>query len=571
MKDGSPQPIAQHLLKKFTSICFTFFLFAVLIFTVLAITYQPPDPWIEPGKAITKVLSSYTNATFKPDDSVVRTGEDLVTSVLDKATVADVEGPAISEKTVKDEESARLEVLPVQQCDPKQLTINCSDPGVLAAIVSHNLKNFSNLNFYAYQTPVRGAQEDECDVSWRFRAKKEKSWRMYRDFRRFSLRLDKFCNYTVVDTYGWHSGKNAKPLKFRRGGPFAGKLPKPHPAPAPIVTKNATVIEEVDVIMDTVPAQPTTEITFKDHKYLYYSRGGDHCKSMNQYLWSFLCALGEAQYLNRTFVVDLNVCLSGVNNPGHGDEDGKDFRYYFDFTRLKESASIIEEKQFIQEWTDWDNKHQGDRIRVAEINDYKIAPMQLQHDQSTIIWRKFEKPEPNNYWFRVCEGETEKVIQRPWHLVWKSKRIMDIVNAICGMMEWDFDAVHVVRGEKAKNKELWPNLDADTSVDSLVEKLRNQIDTNRFVYIATNEMEPGYFDTLKETYSQARTLDDFSVLWAENSLWYNQTLELTGGTPVEFDGYMRVEVDTEVTFRAKKKIETFGFLTSDCKNGINTC
>ena len=33
----------------------------------------------------------------------------------------------------------------------------------------------------------------------------------------------------------------------------------------------------------------------------------------------------------------------------------------------------------------------------------------------------------------------------------------------------------------------------------------------------------------------------------------------------------RSEVDTEVALKAKKTIETFGFLTADCKDGVNTC
>ncbi|GAB2226413.1 hypothetical protein Droror1_Dr00022218 [Drosera rotundifolia] len=57
---------------------------------------------------------------------------------------------------------------------------------------------------------------------------------------------------------------------------------------------------------------------------------------------------------------------------------------------------------------------------------------------------------------------------RPCHALWKSKRLMNIVSEISGKMDWDFDVVHVVRGEKAQNKELWPHLDDDTSPDALV-------------------------------------------------------------------------------------------------------
>lgn len=555
--------IAQQVIKGLTNIFFAIFVLAVLILTVIAVTYQPPDPWTQTGKALTEVLSSVRNATFKVDDSVVQTGEDF--APINSSTVVAEDQIAITESNFESDL--------VVKCDysPQETTnINCSHPGVLAAIVSYNLQHLRNLDFFAYLTPVRGGEEDQCDVTWRFRAKREKSWRMYRDFRRFSLQFNQAsCNYSVIRAEGWHSGKNARPSLKQRGHIFGGK--SPHPKIVSAANKNTTVLEELEVIDDSVPTIAEEERTFTHGKYLYYSRGGDHCKKMNHYLWSFLCALGEARYLNRTLVMDLSLCLSGSNNPGHGDEDGKDFRLYFDFAHLKDSASVMEEKQFFKEWNLWNAQHSRDKVSIKEISDFKVTPMQLRQDRSIVLQRTFKLPDPDNYWFRVCEGETEKVIQRPWHLLWKSKRIMDIVNAICGQMEWDFDAVHVVRGEKAKNKELWPSLAMDTSVDSLIEKLSDQIDTSRNVYIATNEIEPEYFRRLKEVYSHAYSLDDFSALWEKGSMWYNQTMELTEGSPVEFDGYMRVEVDTEVSYRAKKKLETFGFLTNDCKDGINTC
>lgn len=562
MRMGEPT-IAQKLVKGMTNMCFATFMLLVLVLTVIAVTYEPPDPWIQTGEALSQVFSSVRNATFKVDDSVLQTGEDFDVS-SSSSTISVNDQIAVNE--------SNFELVLAKECDTlgqDGISINCSHPGVLAAIVSYNMQHLHNLDFFAYLTPMRGEEENQCDVAWRFRARREKSWRMYRDFRRFALTFDQVsCNYSVIKAYGWHSGKNARPSKQLRGQNFEGR--RPYRKSTPAEHRNTNVVAELEVIDDSVPFN-ADEDSFKQHKYLFYSRGGDYCKTMNHYLWSFLCALGEAQYLNRTLVMDLEVCLSGSNNPGHGDEKGKDFRFYFDFAHLKDSASVMEEKHFFDAWKQWNGGHGGDKVTSKKIDDFKITPMQLRSEDSIILQRTFNLPEPNNYWYRVCEGETEMVIQRPWHLLWKSKRIMDIVNAICGQMEWDFDAVHVVRGKKTKNKELWPNLEKDTSVESIIEKLSDQIDTSRNVYIATNEMEAGYFRKLKEVYTHSFFLDDFSALWAKDSMWYNQTMELTGGVPVVFDGYMRAEVDTEVVYRAKKKIETFGLLTKDCKDGVNTC
>ncbi|KAI3729815.1 hypothetical protein L6452_18485 [Arctium lappa] len=116
---------------------------------------------------------------------------------------------------------------------------------------------------------------------------------------------------------------------------------------------------------------------------------------------------------------------------------------------------------------------------------------------------------------------------------------------ISGQMDWDFDDVHVVRGEKAQNKEIWPHLDDDTSPDTLLAKLQGIIQPWRNLYVATNELFYNYFDRLRSHY-KVHLLDDYKELWRNTSEWYNETTLLNGGHPVEFDGYMRVVVDTEV-------------------------
>ncbi|KAF6155196.1 hypothetical protein GIB67_019722 [Kingdonia uniflora] len=531
----------------------TVIVLAVLCFAVIAITYQPPDPWLQSSQALTRAFTRVENATFKTDESVVRTGEDLLLSPAMSPLIS----MSITEDGVeKSEEKFMNSTSFSDNC--QEMGINCEDPRALIAIEKFNLKVFKSIVFVEYRTPVNGSKPGECDVAWRFRNKKEKSWRKYRDFRRFSLGIGVNCTYEVTREGKWHSGTNA-PLRLANT----------------TSTKSTRVSGKVspsirdDEINDTIPIVGS-EANFRRGRYLYYSRGGDYCKGMNQYLWSLLCGLGEAKYLNRTFVMDLNICLSGSYTKNNKDEEGKDFRYYFDFEHLKEVASIVEEDEFIKDWKKWDKTHRR-KIPVRKVASYKVTPMQLRRDKSaSILWRQFDAPEPENYWYRVCEGQAAKYIQRPWHAVWKSKRLMNIVSEISGQMDWDFDAVHVVRGEKAQNKELWPHLDGDTSPDSLLTKVTAMIQPWRNLYIATNEQFYNYFDKLRSQF-KVHLLDDYKGLWGSTSEWYNETTLLNKGNPVDFDGYMRVAVDTEVLYRAKTRVETFYNLTSDCKDGVNTC
>ncbi|GAB4856132.1 hypothetical protein Ancab_024772 [Ancistrocladus abbreviatus] len=553
---NSAEPIGQNAIKLISNLCFSLFVFAVLIFTVIAITYQPPDPWLQSAPALTKFFTELQNATFKDDSSVLKTGEDFAfPPAIPPATNAN---KPITEAVIEISEKNITNSSFKSPCDHMN-QVNCSDPRVLLAIEKFNLRLFKSIVFLEYSTPVNGSKPNECDVAWKFRNKKEKSWRRYRDFRRFRIDVTDNCAYKVAGASGWHSGVNARrPVVRLNSTAVVGGKRNP---------KVTAPLRDTE-INDTVP-KIGPDAAFRRGRYLYYSRGGDYCKGMNHYLWSFLCALGEAQYLNRTFVMDLNICLASQYNPSGKDEEGKDFRFYFDFEHLKEVTSIVEDKEFLRDWKKWDKTHKK-KIPVRRVATYKITPMQLRKDKSTIIWRQFDAPEPENYWYRVCEGQAAKYIQRPWHALWKSKRLMNIVSEISGRMDWDFDAVHVVRGEKAQNKQLWPHLDADTSPDTLVSKLQGMIRPWRNLYIATNEPFYNYFDKLRSHY-KVHLLDDYKDLWGNTSEWYNETKLLNGGRPIDFDGYMRVEVDTEVLYRAKTRVETFYNLTGDCKDGINTC
>ncbi|KAI4305592.1 hypothetical protein L6164_028949 [Bauhinia variegata] len=418
------------------------------------------------------------------------------------------------------------------------------------------IEKFKDIHFYKFGKPVRGANDNTCDMAWRFRPKEGKTASFYKDYRRFVISRSENCTLSIVDIGEYHSGVNARKRKPKAG------LEKAAPKQDQIIT--LPVFGEV--VNDSLPVVES-EGSFSRGKYLIYVGGGDRCKSMNHYLWSFLCALGEAQYLNRTLIMDMKICLSSIYTSSKQDEEDKDFRFYFDFEHLKEEGSVLDQTQF---WTDWKKWQKKDGLALHLVEDFKITPMQLAEVKDTLIMRKFGSVEPDNYWYRVCEGETESVVQRPWHLLWKSKRLMDIVSAIASRLNWDYDSVHIVRGEKARNKELWPNLDADTAPNALISTLRDKIEDGRHLYIATNEPDTSFFNPLKDKYT-THFLDEYKDLWDENSEWYTETMKLNNRVPVEFDGYMRVSIDTKVFLRGKKQIETFNDLTNDCKDGVNTC
>lgn len=557
-RNGSfrPENLGQHALAMIGNLCFALFVLGVLIFTIIAATYEPEDPLFHPTTKITTFLTSTSNATFKSDNSVVRTGEDFMaanqTAFSTFINITDVAAISEGENMVVNDVNS-------SECDSNvDRPIDCRDPEVFHLMMTATIEEFKDIHFYRFGKPVRGSNDSTCDMAWRFRPKEGKAAAFYKDYRRFVILKSANCTLTVGGIGDYHSGMNARKRKRNQ---------KPGFEKTPAKLEGASALPVVgEIVNDTLP-MVESEGSFSHGKYLIYVGGGDRCKSMNHYLWSFLCALGEAQYLNRTLVMDLTICLSSIYTSSNQDEEGKDFRFYFDFEHLKESASVLDQGQFWSDWSKWQKK---DGLNLHLVEDFRVSPMKLMEVKDSLIIRKFGSVEPDNYWYRVCEGETESVIQRPWHLIWKSRRLMDIVSAISSKLNWDYDSVHIVRGEKARNKDLWPNLATDTSPDRLLSTLQQKIEDGRNLYIATNEPDTSFFDPLKDKYT-THFLDEYKDLWDENSEWYSETTKLNKGVPVEFDGYMRVSVDTEVFLRGKKQIETFNDLTNDCKDGINTC
>ncbi|WOK94890.1 hypothetical protein Cni_G03595 [Canna indica] len=567
------EALGQTALHLVGNLCFALFVVGVLAFTIIAATYRPDEPLLLPSSPaasyskLTAFFTSSTNATFRSDDTPLRTGEDFLNSSTTSSSASPDDPDAIHLADLSDSKSSSSSSAAASaDCDDTQ-PINCADPEVFHLMMRATIESFPDVHFYRFGKPVRGGDgSGSCDMAWRFRPKDAKRAGFYKDYRRFEVARSN-CSYSILKIGEYHTGINARKKKKK---PKDGRDPSGEFVPKNKHTLQGSdplVVPEVgEAVNDSLPVIES-ESKFSDGRYLIYSGGGDRCKSMNHYLWSFLCALGEAQYLNRTLVMDLTICLSSKYSSTNQDEEGKDFRFYFDFEHLRDSTSVLDQRQFWNDWTLWQKK---DKLSLHLVEDFRVTPMKLITVKDTLIMRKFGAVEPDNYWYRVCEGETESEVPRPWHLIWKSRRLMDIVSGIASKLNWDFDSVHLVRGEKARNTELWPNLATDTSPEALMSTLRERIDDRRHLYIATDEPDTSFFDPLKEKYT-TYFLDDYKDMWNENSEWYEETKKLNNGIPVEFDGYMRSVVDTEVFLRGKKQLETFNDLTSDCKDGINTC
>ncbi|KAJ0715708.1 hypothetical protein HanPI659440_Chr13g0504361 [Helianthus annuus] len=99
---------------------------------------------------------------------------------------------------------------------------------------------------------------------------------------------------------------------------------------------------------------------------------------------------------------------------------------------------------------------------------------------------------------------------------------MDKVSAIAAKMNWDFDSVHVVRGEKARNR---PNLHPQPFFPPCKTKLMME-------GMCILQPDTSFFDPLKDKYS-THFLDEYSIFGMRLA---SGILKLTNGVAVEFEG-----------------------------------
>eukprot|EP00850_Spirogloea_muscicola_P004784 SM000021S06417 [mRNA] locus=s21:169259:170803:- [translate_table: standard] len=306
-------------------------------------------------------------------------------------------------------------------------------------------------------------------------------------------------------------------------------------------------------------------------RFLYYERSRDFCTGVKHWTWSFLCAAGEALYLNRTFVLDTDFCLQRAHT-GTAENVIKDFRMYYDAAHFAAAVPSVPRREFLARWKAWDLVHPDSQVLVRSVDEH-VSAQSLLAESATVVRRRVTEYTGEDYWYKVCDLPANAVIVRPYGALWKTPWLMHIVDHICDAMAADFACVHVRRGDKVKDQALWPNLDYDTRPPKLLATLLQLLPAGMDVYVASDETEPGFFEPLRRPF-RLHVLDDFVHLWGWGSEWYERMRPIAweAGLDVEFDDYMRAMVDYEVLVRARERgnrvIETFNNLTSDPRHGV---
>ncbi|EPS66421.1 hypothetical protein M569_08351, partial [Genlisea aurea] len=269
-------------------------------------------------------------------------------------------------------------------------------------------------------------------------------------------------------------------------------------------------------------------------KYLYW--GGridcpgkycDTCQGLGHQESSLRCALEEALFLGRTFVMPSMMCINPMHNKKtiihrsenmDSDESWMDgfcsMDSLYDIGLISNTVPVIMDNS--EEW------HQvlttGMRLGTRGIANVqgvgrtdlkKISPypnlLVINRTASPLSWQSFR--------FMECKDRKNRssIILPDFFLPSMAaanlRNAAEKVKSILG----DYDAIHVRRGDILKTRKdgygversLHPHLDRDTQPEFILCRISKWVAAGRTLFVASNERKPGFFSPLGVRYKLA--------------------------------------------------------------------
>ncbi|WOH06355.1 hypothetical protein DCAR_0625781 [Daucus carota subsp. sativus] len=265
-------------------------------------------------------------------------------------------------------------------------------------------------------------------------------------------------------------------------------------------------------------------------KYLYWGNRidcpGKHCGScegLGHQESSLRCALEEALFLKRTFVMPSRMCINPIHNKkgilhqasNKSLDDGwaasscaMDSLY--DLKLISKTVPVI-----------LDNSEMWFQVLSTSL---KLGSKGVAHVAGVTRVDLLERSEYSNIflinrtasplsWFMECKDRNNRsAIMLPYSFLpsMASKKLQDAANKIKSDLG-DYDAIHVRRGDKIKTRKdghgvdrsLHPHLDRDTRAEFILCRISKWVPDGRTLFIASNERTPGFFSPLSARYKLA--------------------------------------------------------------------
>ncbi|CAN6289347.1 unnamed protein product [Urochloa humidicola] len=272
-------------------------------------------------------------------------------------------------------------------------------------------------------------------------------------------------------------------------------------------------------------------------KYLYWGGRvdcpGKHCGScagLGHQESSLRCALEEALFLGRVFVMPSRMCLSSVHNAKgvlkssayseqRWEESSCAMESLYDIDQISRTVPVILDNS--KTWHDIVSRSKKLEVGgVAHVQRISRGELKQNPLYSTaLIVNRTASPLA---WFMECKDRKNRssvMLSYTFLPSMPAKRLKDAANKMKEILG-DYDAVHVRRGDLLKNRKdrfgversLHPHLDRDTRPEFIRKRIVKWIPPGRTLYIASNERTPGFFSSLSDRYKLAYSSNFSSIL-----------------------------------------------------------
>lgn len=302
-------------------------------------------------------------------------------------------------------------------------------------------------------------------------------------------------------------------------------------------------------------------------KYLYWGNRidcpGKHCGScegLGHQESSLRCALEEALFLNRTFVMPSRMCINPIHNKKgilhQANNESLDDGWaasscamdsLYDLKLISKIVPVILDNSEMWSQILSTSLKMGSK-GVAHVAGVTRSDLKERSQYSNIFL--INRTASPLSWFMECKDRNNRsAVMLPYSFLpsMASKKLQDAADKI-KLDLGDYDAIHVRRGDKIKTRKdrhgvdrsLHPHLDRDTRAEFILCRISKWVPAGRTLFIASNERTPGFFSPLS-----AR----FKIAYASN---YSNIID-----PLIENNYQLFMLERLILMGARKFIRTF--------------
>ncbi|KAK9290245.1 hypothetical protein L1049_008412 [Liquidambar formosana] len=302
-------------------------------------------------------------------------------------------------------------------------------------------------------------------------------------------------------------------------------------------------------------------------KYLYWGnridcpgKHCDTCEGLGHQESSLRCALEEAMFLQRTFVMPSRMCINPIHNKKgilhHSNNASSEEMWaasscamdsLYDLDLMSDTVPVILDNSKMWYQVLSTSMKLGAR-GVAHVGELTRVDLKENSRYSNLLL--INRTASPLSWFMECKDRNNRsAIMLPYSFLpsMAAKKLRDAVEKIKVLLG-DYDAMHVRRGDKIKTRKdrfgveraLHPHLDRDTRPEFILCRIKKWVPPGRTLFIASNERKPGFFSPLSVRYKLA---------YSSNYSWILD--------PMIENNYQLFMIERLIVMGAKTSIKTF--------------